>query len=76
MVVDAVVQGDDRVDRERPLHGVRVVLVQAELTIAAYIVRVVRGILVILVLHEVQIPAKNAKRAFDQWCGAKGVKGH
>ena len=66
MVVDAVVQRDDRVDGERPLHRVGVVLVQAELAVASDVVRVVRGGLVVLVLHEVEVPGIKVVKVFHE----------
>lgn len=59
MVVHAVEQGDDWVVGVGPLYLVGVPLVKAELAVSGCVVWMVLTALIILILHEVQVPEED-----------------
>jgi len=58
VVVDTVKQGDHRVVCEGTLNLIGVPLVEAKLAISVSVVRVVAATLILLILHEVEIPVE------------------
>ena len=65
VVVDTVQERYNRVNCEGSLHNVWVQLVQAELTVAIKVMRVIGRCLVLLVLHEEEVPNDQTKLVKD-----------
>ena len=66
MIIDCVKERNDRVVGVWPLNLLRMPLIKTKLTISAGVVRVVLTALVILILHEVEVPVQTVERVLEE----------